>query len=163
MLGGVAGGLGKYFDVDPLIFRIGFGISVFFGGLGAVAYIALLLLVPSEEDDGSVGEAPIQRSRTLAIAAAVGVFIFLASWGIFDGDPFWFDGGPWFFGGPLFLIAILVALFFLLRRDEDQGRRARPGSWPRSQSRSARRSASARSPCAPRGPARPAAARRSPV
>jgi phage shock protein PspC (stress-responsive transcriptional regulator) len=123
MLGGVAGGLGKYFDVDPLIFRIGFGISVFFGGLGAVAYIALLLFVPSEEDDGTVGEAPIQRSRTLAIAAAVGVFIFLASWGIFDGDPFWFDGGPWFFGGPLFLIAIVAALFYLLRRDDDRATR----------------------------------------
>ena len=119
MLGGVAGGLGNYFGVDSLIFRIGFGVSVFFGGLGAVAYLALLLFVPSEEDDGTVGEPPIQRSRTLAIAAAVGVFIFLASWGIFDGDPFWFDGGPWFFGGPLFLIAIVAALFYLLRRDRD--------------------------------------------
>jgi phage shock protein PspC (stress-responsive transcriptional regulator) len=123
MLGGVAGGLGKYFDVDPLIFRIGFGISVFFGGLGAVAYLALLLFVPSEEGDGTVGEAPIQRSRALAIAAAVGVFIFLASWGIFDGDPFWFDGGSWFFGGPLLLIAVVAALFFLLRRDDDRATR----------------------------------------
>jgi phage shock protein PspC (stress-responsive transcriptional regulator) len=123
MLGGVAGGLGQYFGVDSLIFRIGFGVSVFFGGLGAVAYLALLLFVPAEEADGSVGEAPIQRSRTLAIAAAVGVFIFLASWGIFDGDPFWFDGGPWFFGGPLFLIAIVAALFYLLRRDDDRARR----------------------------------------
>jgi phage shock protein PspC (stress-responsive transcriptional regulator) len=123
MLGGVAGGLGQYFGVDSLIFRIGFGVSVFFGGLGAVAYLALLLFVPAEEADGSVGEAPIQRSRTLAIAAAVGVFIFLASWGIFDGDPFWFDGGPWFFGGPLFLIAIVAALFYLLRRDDDRATR----------------------------------------
>jgi phage shock protein PspC (stress-responsive transcriptional regulator) len=125
MLGGVAGGLGKYFDVDPLIFRIGFGISVFFGGLGAFAYLALLLFVPPEEDDGTVGEAPIQRSRTLAIAAAVGIFIFLASWGIFDGDPFWFDGGPWFFGGPLLLIAVVAGLFYMLRRDDD--RATRPG------------------------------------
>ena len=122
MLGGVAGGLGKYFDVDPLIFRIGFGVSVFFGGLGAVAYLALLLFVPAEEADGTVGEAPIQRSRWLAIAAAVGIFVVLASWGIFDGDPFWFDGG-WFIGGPLFLIAAVVALFYLLRRDRDAATR----------------------------------------
>jgi phage shock protein PspC (stress-responsive transcriptional regulator) len=119
MLGGVAGGLGTYFDVDALIFRIAFGVSVFFGGLGAVAYLALLLFVPSEEDDGTIGEAPFQRSRAIAIAAAVGIFIFLASWGIFDGDPFWFDG-PWFFGGPLFVIAIVAALFYLLRRDRDE-------------------------------------------
>jgi phage shock protein PspC (stress-responsive transcriptional regulator) len=119
MLGGVAAGLGRYFDVDPLIFRIGFGVSVFFGGLGIVAYLALLLFVPSEEEDGTVGEAPIQRSRTLAIVAVVGAFIVLAGWGI----PFWFDGEPWFFGGPLFLIAVVAALFYLLRRDGDRATR----------------------------------------
>jgi phage shock protein PspC (stress-responsive transcriptional regulator) len=119
MLGGVAGGLGDYFDVDPLIFRIGFGISVFFGGLGAIAYLAMLFFVPAEEADGTVGEAPVQRSRWLALAAAVGIFVVLASWGIFEGDPFWFGGGPWFIGGPLFLIAAVVALFYVLRRDRD--------------------------------------------
>ena len=36
MLGGVAGGLGDYFRVDPVIFRIGFGVTLFFGGLGAL-------------------------------------------------------------------------------------------------------------------------------
>ena len=120
MLGGVAGGLGEYFGVDSLIFRIGFGVSVFFGGLGAIAYLALLLFVPAREDDGTVGEAPIQRSRTLAIVAAGGLFIVLASWGIFDGDAFWSDGGPWFFGGPLFLIAVIAGLFVLLRGDGDR-------------------------------------------
>lgn len=53
MLGGVAGGLGRYFDVDPVIFRIGFGVTLFFGGLGALLYIAMLIFVPSEEADGS--------------------------------------------------------------------------------------------------------------
>jgi phage shock protein PspC (stress-responsive transcriptional regulator) len=123
MLGGVAGGLGKYFNVDPLIFRIGFGISVFFGGLGALAYLALLLFVPTEESDGTTGEAPIQRSRWLAVAGAIGAFILLASWGIFDGDPFWFDGGSWFFGGPLFLIALVAGLLYLLRGDGGRARR----------------------------------------
>ncbi len=35
MIAGVAGGLGRYFNVDPVIVRIAFAISVFFGGLGA--------------------------------------------------------------------------------------------------------------------------------
>jgi phage shock protein PspC (stress-responsive transcriptional regulator) len=48
MLLGVAGGLGRYFDIDPIIFRIGFGISVFFGGLGALAYALLALFVPTD-------------------------------------------------------------------------------------------------------------------
>ena len=38
MLGGVAGGLAEYFRVDPVIFRIGFGVTLFFGGLGALIY-----------------------------------------------------------------------------------------------------------------------------
>ena len=120
MLGGVAGGLAEYFGVDALIFRIGFGVSVLFGGLGAVAYLALLAFVPARAEDGTIGEAPVQRSRMLAIAGVVAVFVILASWGIFDGDPFWVDGGGWFFGGPLFLIAAVAALFYVLRRDDDK-------------------------------------------
>ncbi len=46
MLGGVSGGLGEYFSVDPVIFRIGFAVTLFFGGLGAVLYIALMDLRP---------------------------------------------------------------------------------------------------------------------
>jgi phage shock protein PspC (stress-responsive transcriptional regulator) len=45
---GVAGGLGQYFGVDPILFRIGFGISVFFGGIGALAYALLALFVPTD-------------------------------------------------------------------------------------------------------------------
>jgi phage shock protein PspC (stress-responsive transcriptional regulator) len=119
MLGGVAGGLANYFGVDALIFRIGFGVTVFFGGIGALAYLAMVLFVPSEESDGSVGEPPIQRSRWLAIAGAAAVFIFFASWGIFDGNPGWGDGG-WFFGGPLLLIAVVAALFYAVRNAGDR-------------------------------------------
>lgn len=126
MLGGVAGGLGEYFGVDSLIFRIGFGVSLFFGGLGALAYLALLLFVPAQEADGTAGEAPIHRSRTLAVVATAGIFIVLASWGIFDGDPFWGGGGgPFFLGGPLLLIAVAGALFYLLRGDGGERTSAR--------------------------------------
>jgi phage shock protein PspC (stress-responsive transcriptional regulator) len=47
---GVAGGLGRYFDIDSVIFRIGFGLSIFFGGLGALAYLLLALFVPTDGD-----------------------------------------------------------------------------------------------------------------
>jgi phage shock protein PspC (stress-responsive transcriptional regulator) len=50
VIGGVAGGLGRYFGVDPVIFRIGFVVSLFFGGLGAVAYGLLWLFVPTDAD-----------------------------------------------------------------------------------------------------------------
>jgi phage shock protein PspC (stress-responsive transcriptional regulator) len=46
VVAGVAGGLGDYFEVDPVMLRIGFAISVLFGGIGILAYAMLALLVP---------------------------------------------------------------------------------------------------------------------
>ena len=46
VLGGVAGGLGRYFDIDPIIFRIGFVVLALAGGAGVLAYIAAWLLRP---------------------------------------------------------------------------------------------------------------------
>ena len=48
VLAGVAGGLGRHFGVDPVIFRIGFALSVFFGGIGAIAYLLLAVFVPTD-------------------------------------------------------------------------------------------------------------------
>jgi phage shock protein PspC (stress-responsive transcriptional regulator) len=114
MLLGVAGGLGRYFGVDPVIIRIGFALSVFIGGLGAFAYAALALFVPTGDADGNVAEgAPIERSRWLAAAAGVGILVVALSWGFFEGGPFW-DGG-WFWGPPFLLIALAVGIFLVLR------------------------------------------------
>ena len=117
MVAGVAGGLGRSFAVDPTIVRIGFVVSMFFGGLGLFAYLALALFVPSAAGDGSIEAAPIERSRGLAIAAGVGILVVALSWGAFDWGWGWGDGdgGPWFFGPPLVLIALGAGLYFLLR------------------------------------------------
>jgi phage shock protein PspC (stress-responsive transcriptional regulator) len=50
VIAGVAGGLGRYFGVDPVVFRIGFALSLFFGGLGALAYLLLAVFVPTDGD-----------------------------------------------------------------------------------------------------------------
>ncbi|TMK80266.1 MAG: PspC domain-containing protein, partial [Actinobacteria bacterium] len=34
MIAGVAAGLGEYFNVDPIVFRLGFVAAAFIGGLG---------------------------------------------------------------------------------------------------------------------------------
>jgi phage shock protein C len=46
MLGGVAGGVAEYFDVDPTIIRLVFVLSVFAGGAGIIAYIIMWIIVP---------------------------------------------------------------------------------------------------------------------
>jgi len=48
-IAGVCGGLGDYFDLDPVFFRLFFLFSILFGGLGLVAYLVLWVLVPAQE------------------------------------------------------------------------------------------------------------------
>lgn len=48
MLGGVAGGLGQYFDVDPVLVRVLFVITTFMSGTGAIAYLILWIITPVE-------------------------------------------------------------------------------------------------------------------
>ena len=47
---GVAGGLGRHLDIDPIIIRVAFVVLTFFGGAGVLAYGALWLLVPDDEE-----------------------------------------------------------------------------------------------------------------
>ena len=67
VLAGVAGGLGRYFDIDPIIFRIGFVVLTLAGGAGVLAYLAAWVLVP---EDPMPGQAPTDRSRAATIAGA---------------------------------------------------------------------------------------------
>jgi phage shock protein PspC (stress-responsive transcriptional regulator)/predicted membrane protein len=63
VVAGVAGGLGQYFDVDPVIFRIAFVVLAFVGGAGFLLYPAAWLLLPEEGHGRSIGEAWVQRGR----------------------------------------------------------------------------------------------------
>src|SRR4051794_26889867 len=85
-IAGVASGLARYLDIDPTVVRVILGISVFFGGAGLIAYLALWLLVP---EDGSA-DRPLgldDRTRGLAVAG-IGVLTALAllggSWGLVE-------------------------------------------------------------------------------
>lgn len=50
MLGGVCGGLGEYFDVDPTIIRLGMVIAIFGAGLGLFAYLVAWIVIPQNPD-----------------------------------------------------------------------------------------------------------------
>jgi phage shock protein PspC (stress-responsive transcriptional regulator) len=74
VVAGVAGGLGEYFDVDPVIFRIAFVVLAFVGGAGFLLYPAGWLLLPEEGHRRSIGEQWVQRGSRghwLAIALIV--------------------------------------------------------------------------------------------
>jgi len=78
VIAGVSGGLGRYFDIDPVIIRIGFAVSILFGGIGVIAYLAAVLFVPSDDGTG----APAAGGRGQGIARVIGVGL-LALAGLF--------------------------------------------------------------------------------
>jgi phage shock protein PspC (stress-responsive transcriptional regulator) len=104
VIGGVCGGLGRYFNVDPLIFRIAAVALIFVGGFAIVAYIAALLLVP--DDDGTGQPVPGKPGR---VATIVGAFIIVLG-GIALVDGQWNIGFGWFFGALVPTVLVVAAL-----------------------------------------------------
>lgn len=50
MLGGVCGGLAKCYGKDAMLFRAGFVITSFFGGLTTLVYLYLMFTQPEETE-----------------------------------------------------------------------------------------------------------------
>ncbi len=98
VLGGVAGGLGRYFDIDPIIFRIGFLVLTIAGGAGLIGYLAAWLLVPA---DPVPGVPPEGRNRVLTWVGA-GILTIAACVAL--------GPGLFFIGPPLFGFALLALL-----------------------------------------------------
>ena len=61
---GVAGGLGRYANVDPLIFRILFVVLTFFGGSGILLYALGWLLMPKDGENESEGQRVLRGHTT---------------------------------------------------------------------------------------------------
>ncbi len=80
-LGGVAGGLGDYFGIDPVIFRILFVALTLAGASGLALYVIAWLLVPDEGAEQSIlGRrfAAGQRARTMRIVFLAAAAFLLA-------------------------------------------------------------------------------------
>jgi phage shock protein PspC (stress-responsive transcriptional regulator) len=107
VIAGVCGGLGRYFGVDPLIFRIAALVLVFVGGSGLLLYLAAALLMPSQPATGApaaagaltaTGPPPERQNRALVIVGVV-LLVLVAS--------------PILFGFGIFAGAILFPIAFL--------------------------------------------------
>jgi phage shock protein C len=48
MLAGVCTGIARYFDVDPVLVRVGFAVATLLSGAGFLLYIACWVLMPKE-------------------------------------------------------------------------------------------------------------------
>lgn len=101
IFGGVCAGLGRYFNTDPVLFRIAAVVLAFIGGAGVLLYLAALLLIPNEDAAAAdVTPAPNEgRNRGLVILGVV--VLLLVGW------PFLLGAG-FIVGGILVPLAVLV-------------------------------------------------------
>ena len=103
---GVAGGIARHLDIDPLIVRVAFVVLSLFGGAGLIVYAACWILLP---EDGQL-QQPLgldERSRSVALilVGLLGVALLVGQW-----DWFWVPG-------PLILVALVVWLVMSRRND----------------------------------------------
>ena len=107
---GVAGGLGRYAGVDPLIFRILFVVLTFFGGSGLLLYALAWLLVAEDGEQESEGQRLLhgRTSRSTVstvVAGVVALILGLVLMGTL------LDTGPGLGGvGALVVVAVLAVL-----------------------------------------------------
>ena len=102
---GVAGGLGRYFDVDPILFRVLFATTAFFGGVGLLAYLLAWALIPEE---GSI-DPPVDRLVENLRDRGLAFWIVLGTLSVM----FWIavlpDWSPFGFG-PIAIAAVILAI-----------------------------------------------------
>lgn len=108
LLAGVAGGLGRYFELNPNFFRLGFVVLTLLGGAGVLVYLAAVLVVPDEGKEESIAAAAIAGRRErpwplvgLGLAAVALAVLLSRTW-------FWPSAG---IGWVLVLLAGLAILW----------------------------------------------------
>ncbi|GAA0261355.1 hypothetical protein GCM10009527_066700 [Actinomadura nitritigenes] len=78
VLAGVCTGLGRYTGIDPVVFRVGFGLLVLAHGQGVFLYIVAALLMPSSPGESSPAERLFRRwFDAPAVLSALGALLCL--------------------------------------------------------------------------------------
>jgi phage shock protein PspC (stress-responsive transcriptional regulator)/predicted membrane protein len=115
-LAGVCGGLGRYFDLNPNVFRLGLVVLTLLGGAGILVYIAALLVMPAEGEPQSIAERALAERRDhpwrLVALGLVGVAIAVL---LTRADSWPSAGAGWFF--------VLVAGLIVLWASRERGAR----------------------------------------
>ncbi|MCW2847477.1 MAG: PspC protein [Marmoricola sp.] len=119
---GVAGGLGRHFDVDPTIIRVVLVVLALFGGAGVLVYGAVWLFVPEDGEPTAPIEVGTEARRIILIIAGI------IALSVVFGTPF-FGGWSHGFPVPLLVIGLIVVALFATRDQRRQSRRRPPPPW----------------------------------
>lgn len=120
MVAGVCGGLGRYLDMDPVIFRILFGVLIFFGGFGLLVYAAIWLFVPLDGEDRAEAQK-LLAGQSVLVAAAASLLLVLGLLAVVNTPVSGLSHTT-----PVIVIAALIAAIPVLRAR----RRRMRGGWP---------------------------------
>lgn len=63
VLAGVCSGLGRYFELNPAFFRLGFVVLTLLGGAGILVYLAAVFVIPDEGKERSLVEQAVAERR----------------------------------------------------------------------------------------------------
>jgi len=127
---GVCGGIGEYFDIDPVIIRILWVFIALFGGTGIIAYLVAMVILPREIEKTAAGEGTetckpmrITNQTWGLVLVVVGGLLLLRFL-----DPLWHIllGLIPVLGGILLpAILVLLGVYLLARRDQGEPLRIR--------------------------------------
>jgi phage shock protein PspC (stress-responsive transcriptional regulator) len=111
MVAGVAGGLGRHLNVDPLAIRITFVILSFAGGIGLIAYLLCLAFVPVDDPSAPPMKWGLAKTVGVGLIGVAALAFLIPNW-------LW---GPEL---PILLVAGAVVYLLLRMAREDGGSHA---------------------------------------
>lgn len=121
VVAGVAGGLGEYTGIDPVLFRVLFAVLTVFGGVGVLLYVVGWLFLPAADQQVSRAESLIGRGgrggrgTDIVKAAALVVAGLILAGVVSQGD-----------SGDVLLLILVVGGGVLLVRNLNERRDGRP-------------------------------------
>ncbi len=75
---GVAGGIGEYFGIDPVLVRLAFLLTFAMGGVGVIAYILAWVLLPKRPKGQAVPPTPRTSGLEVLHNRSLGVWVLVA-------------------------------------------------------------------------------------
>lgn len=90
VIGGVCGGLGEYFEIDPALFRIGAALLVLLHGTGLLLYIIMMIAIRKRPADSQLTSVEYHTARWTRYIPG-GLLIIVGVLFLIEENWFWFD------------------------------------------------------------------------
>lgn len=133
MVAGVAAGLSRHFDIDPILIRVVLAVLSLFGGAGVALYVLAWVTIPDERHYDSVMSRALRRDPTRVMIAGISIGAVIAAVTMVGAIGF---NAPHPF--PIMVVSILAVGAFVLfsrRADHQSGYPPPPAPAPLSDQR----------------------------